>query len=48
MTLKGTKTLVPVEKIREKIGKDEYETEEDIYKFLDMEYVEPKAQQIKI
>ena len=42
MTLKGTKTLVPVEKIREKIGKDRYETEEDIYKFLDMEYVEPK------
>jgi DNA polymerase/3'-5' exonuclease PolX len=41
MTIKGTKTLVPTNKIREKIGKDKYETEEDIYNFLDMEYVEP-------
>lgn len=41
MTLKGTKITVPVEKIREKIGKDRYETEEDIYKFLDMKYVQP-------
>ena len=30
MTIKGTKTRVPAEKIREKIEKDECETEEDI------------------
>lgn len=41
MTIKGTKTRVPAEKIREKIGKDECETEEDIFKFLDMKYKEP-------
>jgi len=42
MTIKGTKTRVPAEKIREKIGKDECETEEDIFKFLDMKYKDPK------
>ena len=42
MTIKGAKTRVPPEKIREKIGKDECETEEDIFQFLDMEYKEPK------
>lgn len=42
MTIKGTKTRVPPEKIREKIGKDECETEEDIFQFLDMEYKVPK------
>ena len=42
MTIKGTKTRVPAEKIREKIGKDECETEEDIFQFLDMKYKEPR------
>jgi DNA polymerase/3'-5' exonuclease PolX len=41
MTIKGTKTRVPADKIREKIGKDECETEEDIFQFLDMKYKEP-------
>ena len=41
MTIKGTKNRVQAEKIRSKIGKDECETEEDIFKFLDMEYKEP-------
>jgi DNA polymerase beta len=42
ITIKGTKTRVPSEKIREQIGKDECETEEDIFKFLDIKYKEPK------
>jgi len=42
MTIKGTKSRVPSEKIREKIGKDECETEEDIFQFLDMKYKEPR------
>lgn len=41
MTIKGTETKVPSEKIKEKIGKDECETEEDIFQFLDMKYKEP-------
>lgn len=41
MTIKGTKTRVPAEKIREKMDKDKCETEEDIFKFLDMKYKEP-------
>ena len=41
MTIKGTKNRVPAEKIRAKIGKDECETEEDIFKFLDMKYKNP-------
>jgi DNA polymerase beta len=42
MTIKGTKNRVSAEKLIEKIGKNECETEEDIFDFLDMKYKEPK------
>ena len=42
MTLKGTKTRVPPETVEAKIGKPVFETEEDIFEFLDLPYKEPK------
>lgn len=42
MTLKGTKTRVPPETVESKIGKPVFETEEDIFEFLDLTYNEPK------
>jgi len=42
MTLKGTKTRVPPETVKAKIGKPVFENEEDIFEFLDLTYKEPK------
>jgi DNA polymerase beta len=42
MTLKGTKTRVPSETVEAEIGKPVFETEEDIFEFLDLTYKEPK------
>jgi DNA polymerase/3'-5' exonuclease PolX len=42
MTLKGTNTRVPSEVVEEKIGKPVFETEEDIFKFLELDYKEPR------
>ena len=42
MTIKGSKTRVPPEKIKEKIGKNNFETEEDIFNFIGIPYREPE------
>ena len=39
---KNTKIAVTSDKIMEKIGKPNIECEKDIFKFLDMKYVDPK------
>jgi DNA polymerase/3'-5' exonuclease PolX len=41
MTLKGTKTRVPPDQIQAKIGKPNFETEQDIFQFLKLNYKEP-------
>ena len=41
MTIKGTKKRVTEKEIREKIDKNECESEKDIFKFLGMKYKEP-------
>ena len=39
---KKTKKPVSKEEIKEKLGKDSFETEEDIFKFIDLDYVLPE------
>ena len=41
MTNKKTKTHVKKSLVLEKIGKENFETESDIFKFLEIDYVEP-------
>lgn len=43
---KNTKVRIDSEIIQDKIGKDEFESEEDIFKFLDMKYVKPENRNI--
>ena len=40
---KNTKDAIPASLIYSKIGKNQFENEKDIFKFLDMDYVEPPA-----
>lgn len=42
LTYKNTKDPVSKKDIEKKIGKDRFETEQDIFQFLDMEYKEPQ------
>ena len=39
---KNTKVPISSDIISDKIGKDSFETEEDIFQFLDMKYVKPQ------
>jgi len=41
ISTKGVKDFVTPEEVREKIGKDDFETERDIFDFLDYPYVSP-------
>jgi DNA polymerase beta len=40
---KNTKDAIPASLIYSKIGKNQFDNEKDIFKFLDMDYVEPSA-----